>query len=311
VETPKAPESPPESLELPGGDLDEVPGPANTANTADSVSPESHDDASRDDISVPPIGLDSAFFSETPAVEGTLEVETRDPRASLKHTPAAIRRRAQLAKYVTVAVALAGVVCAAALVKVARGHEEAPRAMAVARIVAATAGPALNAAPTTEHEKSTVLTENSNATDKQEPVADPSPAEQSAGSAVTETQATGATPPAAGEPAAAPETATAVPAETSAAPAAVEAPLDPKEVAKEAAKAKVKARGALEWGKMGDAIAAGEKSVDLDPTDAEAWLILGAAYQEKGDSKNAIRSFKACLDQGKRGPRNECAAMLR
>ena len=47
----------------------------------------------------------------------------------------------------------------------------------------------------------------------------------------------------------------------------------------------------------------------LDPTDGEAWLILGAAYQEKGDMKNARRSYKACLEQGKRGPKYECAAM--
>ena len=92
---------------------------------------------------------------------------------------------------------------------------------------------------------------------------------------------------------------------------AVEAPRDPKEIAKEAASAKVKARTSLEWGKAGDAIVSGEKSVALDPTDAESWLILGAAYQEKGDSKNAVRSFRECLEQGKRGPRNECAAMLR
>jgi Flp pilus assembly protein TadD len=49
--------------------------------------------------------------------------------------------------------------------------------------------------------------------------------------------------------------------------------------------------------------------VALDPTDGEAWLILGAAYQEKGDMKNARRSYKACLEQGKRGPKYECAAM--
>jgi Flp pilus assembly protein TadD len=47
--------------------------------------------------------------------------------------------------------------------------------------------------------------------------------------------------------------------------------------------------------------------VALDPSDAEAWLILGAAYQEKGDAANARRSFKSCLSEGKRGPKWECA----
>jgi Flp pilus assembly protein TadD len=106
-----------------------------------------------------------------------------------------------------------------------------------------------------------------------------------------ETAAAAVTPPA--------DTATAAPAPT-------EAPeLDPKAAAKE----KNSARSLLERGKMGDAIEAGERSVALDPTDGEAWLILGAAYQEKGDMKNARRSYKACLEQGKRGPKYECAAM--
>jgi Flp pilus assembly protein TadD len=62
---------------------------------------------------------------------------------------------------------------------------------------------------------------------------------------------------------------------------------------------------------LGAAIEAGERSVQLDPTDGEAWLILGAAYQTKGDAKEARRCYKSCVEQGKRGPRNECAAMLR
>ena len=81
------------------------------------------------------------------------------------------------------------------------------------------------------------------------------------------------------------------------------APPDPKEAAKD----KHASQLALERGKVGDAIDAGERSVALDPSDAEAWLILGAAYQEKGDQKNARRCFKSCLEQGKRGPKWECA----
>jgi Tfp pilus assembly protein PilF len=86
---------------------------------------------------------------------------------------------------------------------------------------------------------------------------------------------------------------------------------DPKTAAKEAANEKAKSRGALERGNMTGAIASGERSVAIDPADAEAWLILGAAYQQKGDAKNAVRSFKACVSQGKRGPTSDCAAMLR
>jgi Flp pilus assembly protein TadD len=78
-----------------------------------------------------------------------------------------------------------------------------------------------------------------------------------------------------------------------------------------AAHAKSAARSALEGARLKDAIEAGERSIELDPTDGEAWLILGAAYQQKGDWKEARRCYKQCVDQGKRGPRFECAAMLR
>ena len=79
---------------------------------------------------------------------------------------------------------------------------------------------------------------------------------------------------------------------------------DPKAALKE----KQTSQTMLERGKLEDAIAAGEKSVQLDPTDAEAWLILGAAYQQKRDTKEANRAFKACLEQATRGPKNECRA---
>ena len=70
-------------------------------------------------------------------------------------------------------------------------------------------------------------------------------------------------------------------------------------------------QAALERGKNAEAIEAGERSVALDPTDGEAWLILGAAYQAKGDMKNARRSYKACLEQGKRGPEGRVRARCR
>jgi Flp pilus assembly protein TadD len=79
----------------------------------------------------------------------------------------------------------------------------------------------------------------------------------------------------------------------------------------QAAKEKTASRIALERGRLGAAIEAGERSVALDPTDGEAWLILGAAYQTKGNAKDARRCYKTCIEQAKRGPRGECAAMLR
>ncbi len=55
----------------------------------------------------------------------------------------------------------------------------------------------------------------------------------------------------------------------------------------------------------------GEAAVALDPEDGESWLILGAAYQEKGDPKKAREAFTSCIKLGKRGPKGECGAMLR
>lgn len=70
------------------------------------------------------------------------------------------------------------------------------------------------------------------------------------------------------------------------------------------------ARSALERGRLTEAIQAGERSVAADPSDGEAWLLLGAAYQERGKIAEARRCYAACVKEGKRGPKGECAAML-
>jgi len=231
----------------------------------------------RDDSSYPPVDLDNHFF------EGQLhsrssypppDAEERDPRMALKLTPEVARRRADLSRYVKFAVAAASALCLAALVKVAVAHNSTESGAARPASIAAAAAPPAQA-----------------------------PVQTVAPPAETQAAPVPATPP----PAETVAAAIAAPAETAtAAPVPTETPeLDPKAAAKE----KNTARSLLERGKMADAIEAGEKSVALDPTDGEAWLILGAAYQEKGDMKNARRSYKACLEQGKRGPKYECAAM--
>jgi trimeric autotransporter adhesin len=101
-------------------------------------------------------------------------------------------------------------------------------------------------------------------------------------------------------------------ASTSAEPApSASSGLDEAEKRKEAAKAKRKAQGFLEGGAYAKAIDEAKKSTELDPTDGEAWLILGAAYQEKGQGAEARKAYAACLKEGKRGPKGDCAAMLR
>ena len=109
--------------------------------------------------------------------------------------------------------------------------------------------------------------------------------------------------PASAEPAATPATPAPEPA-ASAEPAKEEVTGDPKEELK-------KSRTALEKRKLPEAIEAGEKAVALDPTESEAWLLLGASYQEKGDLKNAHRCYMACVKEGKTALKSECQKMLR
>jgi hypothetical protein len=286
-----------------------------TLQTADETPP---DAVHPDDVSVPPIGLDGDFFgSDLALADASFEIDPRDPRI-LKLTPLMAQRRARFAKYVTVAVGFAAILCAVAAVKItiARGTETTSRGAANRTSVAAPSPVAAQEPVAAPVEKPAVAEETA-------PRPDPGAAVVAPNEAPSRGQATAAqAAPEPAQAAVAPAQAEAPSASAAAVPSTAETPtgptlpadvadLDPKALAKEAGKAKAKARGALEWGKMGDAIEAGERSVAIDPTDSEAWLILGVAYQQKGDSKNAVRSFKACLDQGKRGPRNECALMMR
>ncbi|HEY8091743.1 MAG TPA: hypothetical protein VIF09_27955 [Polyangiaceae bacterium] len=269
---PTEPEAPPGTVELASDELPPVREPAE----------------SRDDSSYPPVDLDTHFFDGSDRhSEHDLEHEEHDPRMVLKLTPEVAQRRADLQKYVKIAVAAAAALCLAAGVKVSLAHSQgdgSPRRASV--VTAAVIAPVQTAAPQ---------------------VAAPAPAPP----APVETEVSAAAPPAPPVDTAAPAAAAAPPATAAAAgqqpPAADAPPAQPDPVA--AAKEKTTSRNALERGKNADAIEAGEKSVALDPTDGEAWLILGAAYQAKGDMKNARRSYKACIEQGKRGPRGECMAM--
>ncbi len=66
---------------------------------------------------------------------------------------------------------------------------------------------------------------------------------------------------------------------------------------------------ALERGKLADAIDAGEQATTLDPTEARSWLVLGGAYQDRGDMQKARRCYNSCVGHATRGPVNECRAL--
>ncbi|MFO0676089.1 MAG: tetratricopeptide repeat protein [Polyangiaceae bacterium] len=94
-------------------------------------------------------------------------------------------------------------------------------------------------------------------------------------------------------------------------PALDETPAPAEETAPVDARAEKKAaRVALEKGAAALAIASAKKSVDADGTDAEAWLLLGAAYQETGRARDARQAFQSCAKEAKVGPISECRALL-
>jgi len=111
-------------------------------------------------------------------------------------------------------------------------------------------------------------------------------------------------PPVAAPVAAAPPVAVAAPAPVTPAAPPAAAP-------KTGLQERESARRSLERGKLRDAIDAGERATTLDPTDAESWLILGAAHQELGHGGAARTAFRACVKSANRGPVRECRAMLR
>jgi hypothetical protein len=310
--SPSAPPPPPETVEAVPPALSDGPPPQPETPLAFEA-PEPLPLPLPEDSSFPPVDLDSHFdshfFDPKPDVD---EPHERDPRMVLKLGPEAARRRAQFQRYVKIAVAAASVLCLAALVKgaVTRNHDEPTTHRTTAAVVAgegprnnnAVVAMATPPAPAPQPVQTAAVA----------PEQAPAPAEQAA-PAEPQAAAPAATDPAAAAPSPAP-TEQAAPS-AAAPPAAEPAPTStdtaeaPTPDPKEAAKAKRASQAALERGKLADAIESGERAVALDPADAEAWLILGAAYQEKGDQKNARRSFKACLEQSKRGPKWECAQM--
>ena len=263
-----------------------------------------------DEMSIPPMGdlsvepVADRFFSEGEFVAARASAHEHEhewaevvARESRKSLPEVVERRARLSKYVRWAVGGAAVLCLAAL----------------GRTLVAPSTPASGPAASAVNELRPVA-----AAARVE-----APEAKAAAPAVAKAEPA-AVAPAAAAPAA-PAAEPAKTAELAAAPAApaasVEAPkVDiPKAEAPAAAPAgdktaldeKNESRRALERGKPADAIAAGERSVALDPTDGEAWLLLGASYQDKGNMAEARRAYLACTKEGKRGPIGECRAMLR
>ncbi len=240
-----------------------------------------------------PVGdIEESFFSQ-PQLP-VVDAHPHEDDVRLQHpkmTAAAHARRAHLSRYVKWTVACAGALCALALVRVslsgaAKGlpanAAEPPRANVAATPPAPQPEPVAPPAAA-KPENAPAAEAKPEAKDEAPKPADPKPAEPAAPQA-------------------------AAPSGDVPAPAAAAAPAAD---GKTAAQEKKDAKSALERGRIADAIDSGERAVALDPTDGESWLVLGAAYQEKGKIADARRCFTACVKQGKKGPIGECSAMLR
>lgn len=254
-----------------------------------------------DEISIPPasdVAVEPAlesFFEEgdrasTIHVSGALVDDSDDwgdelgnQKAKLKASPEAIARRAKFSRVVVYAVAVATVVCVAGFVRSAGRPIAASASAKTTTAITAVAPPAEKAA-----QPAAIAA----------PLATDEPKTPEPKVAEPKVEA-----PAAEEPKAEANKAADAPKvdEPKAAPVSDKTALEEKKLSQRA----------LERGKLVDAIEAGERSVALDPTDGEAWLILGASYQSKGNGKDARRCYAACVKEGKRGPLGECRAMLR
>ncbi|HEY2509216.1 MAG TPA: hypothetical protein VGI39_00035, partial [Polyangiaceae bacterium] len=60
-----------------------------------------------------------------------------------------------------------------------------------------------------------------------------------------------------------------------------------------------------------DAVEAASRATTLEPNEAAGWLLLGAAQQELGHTKESHAAFTSCVKFAKRGSVRECRAMLR
>jgi hypothetical protein len=247
-----------------------------------------------------------SFFSAPPVSHAVVHVEEPapvDPRTELRRrarSESGLKRRRDLARYVTGAVAVCFMICAAAAVRAATAsvaREDAtssrPSYQAAAAPPAPIDPPALPAPPP-ETARSAALAEI--------PAPPPPAAAESASAPGEPAREDDPKPVAQGVD----DKATAPSAAASADPATPPAG-DPVE----AREAKKQAQRLLDRGDAAHAIEAAKRSVESDPSDAETWLILGGAYLQRGAYREARESFTSCVHDATRGPRGECKALLR
>jgi cytochrome c-type biogenesis protein CcmH/NrfG len=239
------------------------------------------------------------FFSAPPVTYDEEPAAIVEAEAPVRRVVASPERRRYLGRVVASALALSLAICVAAAVRVATVHADTSVAPPRSQPAQATLSPPAEAVTPVSEEPAETPPGSSalSASSASSAAGAPLPAQAPVAAAANEVA------PATSEvPAAAPVPGSDVPTK-------VDAPVDTDPAA--AREAKHTSQHALDRGDAVASIEAGERSTALDPTDAEAWLILGAAYQTRGTYSDARRCFASCVRLAKRGPRGECAALLR
>ncbi len=238
-----------------------------------------------DDASIPPV-VEDEFFKKGDApprvsagMSGSFDA-VPDPRSQRKLSPEVRARRAQLSKWVKAAVAVSATILAIAALRVSlTRHKEEPPVKVAAALQAPVLDPVVQPPVQTAQEQiqpPPVDPVKDETADSKDPVV-------VSGSDDSKEQAKD-------EPKA-------------------EAMLNVQKP-KTAAQEKAMAQALLDGNNAGGAAAAAQRSVALDPHDAEAWLFLGAAYQMQGNNGAAKQAFTNCTTHAKRGPIGECTSML-
>jgi hypothetical protein len=251
--------------------------PAPPAPTSTAAQPAQAGVALPGDLLADGAGNDEAavtFFSAPPVTHSVepLPPEPVAERAPVRRIGDAARRR-DLARYVTGAVALCFLICVAAAVRAGtvRADTYATLPAPAMQVAARPAAPA----PQAVNEPEAVQTPPEVAPQAVEPP----PAAESAGEPSPEHAANGV------------EGASAQPADARA--------------------AKRTAQRAIDRGDAVGAIDAAQQSLELDDSDAETWLILGAAQLQRGAQRDARESFASCVRKATHGDKGECRALLR
>ena len=242
--------------------------------------------------------FEESFFSSFPGEQLHAEDDHHepDPRLTRLHEPDVVARRARMRKHVAWGLALCAAIFFLAVGRAAlQPHGSASNASGPPRVAPApvAAEPKPEPAPVVSVAPVVPVREAPAAS----AAATPTPAASAESVASPEPVAVAA-PAASAAP-----TAVAAPA-PSAAPVAAPASGDAKAL-------RAQARKLLESGKAKDAIEPALQSTALEPEHAEGWLLLGASYLDRGRGAEARQAFQTCVAQAKRGPRGECAAMLR